>query len=59
MDVMNIRPVLNRVSFLSEEKRIGEAEALFAELLNKEPDNCRIFNHLGVIAFIREDASRS
>lgn len=42
-----------------EKGRIEEAEALFAALLKRAPDDCRILNNLGVAAFAREDIAQS
>ncbi|MBN2254273.1 MAG: hypothetical protein JW736_01055 [Deltaproteobacteria bacterium] len=59
MDSMNLKANIEQGEFLYEKGRIGEAEALFAGLLQKEPANCRILNNLGVIAFARADVAHS
>ena len=56
---MNLQADIEQGEYLYEEGRIEEAETLFAALLKRAPDDCRILNNLGVAAFAREDIAQS
>ncbi|MCB2230989.1 glycosyltransferase [bacterium] len=51
--------VLTKGEELFAEGRIDEAADCFQQLLIKEPNNCRILNNLGVIAYQRRDGQRA
>lgn len=51
--------VLIKGEELFAEGRIDEAADCFQQLLIKEPNNCRILNNLGVIAYQRRDGQRA